>query len=95
MSNGLNFYCSGAFTFYNGTLTTTLFSVDSAGSMTTNGTIYPAGGLSTSSSIRAGNIGIGTAASANASLTLFSSTKTLPRIIFSGQEFFSSCDHIN
>jgi hypothetical protein len=90
VSNGINFFSSGGYTFYNGTLTTVIYSVDSAGSMSTNGTIYPAGGLSTSSSIRAGNIGIGTAASANASLTLFSSTQTLSRIIFSGQEFFQA-----
>ena len=46
VSNGLDFYSSGGFTFYNGTLTTTIFSVDSAGSMSTGGTIYPSGGVS-------------------------------------------------
>ena len=37
------FYTAGTFTFKNGN--TTVYSVDAAGSMSTNGTIYPAGGL--------------------------------------------------
>ena len=47
------FYSSGGFTFRNGTLTTTLYSVDSAGSMSTNGTIYPGGGLNTTGTVTA------------------------------------------
>ena len=52
-SNGLIFYSSGGFTFKNGTLTTTLYSVDSVGSMSTNGTIYPGGGLNTTGTVTA------------------------------------------
>jgi hypothetical protein len=52
-SNGLIFYSLGGFTFKNGTLTTTLYSVDSAGSMSTNGTIYQGGGLNTTGTVTA------------------------------------------
>jgi hypothetical protein len=44
---------SGTFTFKNATLTTTLYSVDAAGSMSTNGTIYPGGGLYTNGTVTA------------------------------------------
>jgi hypothetical protein len=50
--NGLGFYSSGGFTFRNSTLTTTLFSVDSAGSMSFNGTVFPAQGVSTLANLR-------------------------------------------
>jgi hypothetical protein len=89
-SNGLGFYSSGGFTFRNSTLTTTLFSVDSAGSMSFNGTVFPAQGVSTSANVRGGTVSIGTTVSTGASLTVFSSTQTLPRILLSGQEFFQA-----
>jgi hypothetical protein len=55
--------------------------------MSFNGTIFPVGGLSTSANVRTGNIGIGTTVLTSASLTVFSSTQLLPRVILSGQEF--------
>jgi hypothetical protein len=87
--NGLGFYSSGGFTFRNSTLTTTLFSVDSAGSMSFNGTVYPAQGVSTSANIRGGTACLGTTVSTGATLTVVSSTQLLPRILLSGQEFYA------
>jgi hypothetical protein len=49
-TNGLVLYSSGGFTFKD-TVLTTLYSVDSAGSMSTNGTIYPAGCVSSAGNI--------------------------------------------
>jgi hypothetical protein len=88
--NGLGFYSSGGFTFRNSTLTTTLFSVDSAGSMSFNGTVYPAQGVSTSANIRGGTACLGTTVSTGATLTVVSSTQLLPRILLSGQEFYQA-----
>ena len=45
------FYSSGSFTFKNATLSTTLFSIDSAGSVSFNSMIYPAGGVSSAGNI--------------------------------------------
>lgn len=47
------FYTSGGLAIKDTTLSTTLYSVDSAGSMSTNGTIYPNGGLSTVGNVSA------------------------------------------
>jgi hypothetical protein len=88
--NGLGFYSSGGFTFRNSTLTTTLFSVDSAGSMSFNGTVFPAQGVSTSANIRGGTACLGTTVSTGATLTVVSSTQLLPRILLSGQEFYQA-----
>ena len=52
-TNGLIFYTSGGLAIKDTTLSTTLYSVDSAGSMSTNGTIYPNGGLSTVGNVSA------------------------------------------
>ena len=49
-TNGLVFYSSGVFTFKN-TALTTLYSVDSDGNMSTNGIMYPAGGVSSAGNI--------------------------------------------
>ena len=51
--SSITIYSSGGFAFRNSTLTTTLYSVDSAGSMSTNGTIYPNGGLYTIGTVTA------------------------------------------
>ena len=52
-TNGLIFYTSGGLAIKDSTLSTTIYSVDSAGSMSTNGTIYPNGGLSTIGNVSA------------------------------------------
>ena len=51
--NTMYFYTAATFTFKNGN--TTVYSVDAAGSMSTNGTIYPAGGLNSSGTVSASN----------------------------------------
>jgi hypothetical protein len=58
--------------------------------MSFNGTVFPAQGVSTSANVRGGTVSIGTTVSTAASLTVFSSTQTLPRILLSGQEFFQA-----
>ena len=52
-TNGLIFYTSGGLAIKDSTLSTTLYSVDSGGSMSTNGVIYPNGGLSTIGNVSA------------------------------------------
>jgi hypothetical protein len=54
--SSITIYSSGGFAFRNSTLTTTLYSVDSAGSMSTNGTIYPNGGLNTIGTVTANSV---------------------------------------
>jgi hypothetical protein len=54
--SSVTIYSSGGFAFRNSTLTTTLYSVDSAGSMSTNGTIYPGGGLNTIGTVTANSV---------------------------------------
>ena len=49
--NDLSFYSSGTFTFRNAALTTTLFSIDGSGSLSFNGTLYPAGGVASAGNI--------------------------------------------
>jgi hypothetical protein len=49
--SSITFYSSGGFAFKNATLTTTLFSIDSAGSVSFNSMIYPAGGVSSAGNI--------------------------------------------
>jgi hypothetical protein len=89
-SDGMNIYSAGSFTFRNSTLTTTIFSVDSAGNMSFNGTVFPSQGVSTGNNVRGGTVSIGTTVFSGASLTVFSSTQLLPRILLSGQEFFQA-----
>ncbi len=90
--DGLGFYSSGSFTFRNATLSSTIFSVDSAGSMSFSGTIFPGQGVSTSANIRGGTGCFGTTVSTGATLTVNSSTQLLPRILLSGQEFYIPFD---
>ena len=52
--NTMYLYTAGTFTFKNGN--TTVYSVDSAGSMSTNGTIYPAGGLNSTGTVTANSV---------------------------------------
>lgn len=54
--SSITLYSSAGFAFKNSTLTTTLYSVDSAGSMSTNGTIYPNGGLNTIGTVTANSV---------------------------------------
>ena len=91
-SDGLGFYSGGSFTFRNSTLSTTIFSVDSAGNMSFGGTIYPAQGVSSSANIRGGTGTFGTTVSTGATLTINSTTQLLPRILLSGQEFYQAAN---